>query len=365
MSRFVHVHAVAFTVALLSPSALHAQAAIAPARQLGTVTAIDERALTLTTAAGKTVSLLIGHDSVVLLLPPGSTDLKSATESSFAAISVGDRVLVNAKPGDATHVARVVLMKSAAIAARNSTQQADWLRRGTGGLVRGVNGPEIAITSGTRTLKVMTSADTIFRRYAGDSIRFEDAKPGGLEQIQPGDQMRVRGVLSEDHSSITAEEVVSGSFENLSGAVTSVDTAGGTLTLHDLVTKKTLTVKITANSDLRRLTPAAAASFALKTHAGARPSEKPPTPATGSFEAAEGTRRNAGSDLSQMMPQLPVLTVADLHPGDAVLVVASIAHGSELTAVTLLSGVEQMLSATPSGAAPITLSPWNIGAPDA
>ena len=364
MSRFVHAHVLALTMAFFSPPATYAQAAV-PARQLGTVTAIDERALTLTTAAGTSVPMLIGRDAVVLLLPPGSKDLKSATESSFAAIAIGDRVLVSAKPGDATHVARVILMKSTAIAARNSTQQADWLRRGTGGLVRGINGPEITVTSGTHTLKVMTSADTIFRRYAGDSVRFEDAKAGTFQQIQPGDQMRVRGVLSEDRSLVTAEEVVSGSFENLSGAVTSVDAAGGTITLHDLVTKKTLTVKITANSDLRRLTPAAAATFSAKTHAGAGLADKPSMPAAGSSQAAGGTGRSAGSDLSQMMPHLPVLTLADVHPGDAVLVVASLVRGSELTAVTLLSGVEQMLSATPAGAAPITLSPWNIGAPDA
>ena len=48
-------------------------------------------------------------------------------------------------------------------------------------------------------------------------MKFEDAKPGTLAQIQAGDQLRVPGTKSEDGSSILAEEMVSGSFKNLAG----------------------------------------------------------------------------------------------------------------------------------------------------
>jgi hypothetical protein len=47
------------------------------------------------------------------------------------------------------------------------------------------------------------------------------------------------------------------------------------------------------------------------------------------------------------------------------MIVASKGAGMQPTAITMLSGVEPILSASPSGAEAITLSPWNLGAPDA
>ncbi len=114
-----------------------------------------------------------------------------------------------------------------------------------------------------------TSSKTQFRRYAGDSVKFEDAKPGTLAQIQPGDQLRVLGAKSDDGSSIQAEEVVSGSFKNLAGLIATIDAAKGTLTLKDLATKKMMTVMITANSNVRTLPPQAAAMFAARAKGGA------------------------------------------------------------------------------------------------
>jgi hypothetical protein len=68
-------------------------------------------------------------------------------------------------------------------------------------------------------------------------------------------------------------------------------------------------------------------------------------------------------DLSRMLTRLPKETVADLKPKDAVMIVASPNSGADsYTGITLLSGVEALLTA-PAGAAPITLSPWSIAAP--
>ncbi len=127
----------------------------------------------------------------------------------------------------------------------------------------------VTVSAGAKKIQVQTSGSTKFRRYAGDSVKFEDTKPGTLAQIQVGDQVRVRGAKSEDGSSIQAEEVVSGSFKNLAGTVATVDAAGGALTLKDLATKRTVTVKVTANSDLRRLPAQAAAMFAARAKGGA------------------------------------------------------------------------------------------------
>jgi hypothetical protein len=68
-------------------------------------------------------------------------------------------------------------------------------------------------------------------------------------------------------------------------------------------------------------------------------------------------------DLSQMVARLPAETLADLKAGEAVMIVASEpTPGSSLvTAITVLSGVEPILTANPTGAG-MTLSPWSMGA---
>lgn len=76
-----------------------------------------------------------------------------------------------------------------------------------------------------------------------------------------------------------------------------------------------------------------------------------------------GAGRSAGADLSQMVNRLPPETIADLKVGDAVMIVASQPDpgSSNVTAVTVLSGVEPILQAAPSGSSDMTLSPWSVG----
>jgi co-chaperonin GroES (HSP10) len=358
-----------------------AAAPAAAARQLGTVTAIAGNSLTLKTDAGQEVVVSVPDGARILQLAPGSTDLKTAQTIALKDIEVGDRVLVTGKAGDSANsfaAARVILMKSSDIAQKHETEQADWQKRGTGGIVSAVDAGTgtLTVTVGAKKIAVTTSGKTQFRRYAGDSVKFEDAKPGTLAQIQPGDQLRVLGTKSEDGSSIPAEVLVSGSFKNLAGLIATIDAANGTLTLKDLTTKKTVTVTITANSNVRTLPPQAAAMFAARAKgagagAGATGGGSP-QPAgqqsAGQGETSGGGRpggagRSAGGDLSQLVSRLPNKTIADLKVGDAVMIVASQSDpvSAKVTAVTLLSGVEPILAATPSGGPAMTLSPWNLG----
>ena len=343
------------------------------ARQLGTVTAVAENSLTLKTDAGQEVVVSVSDGARILQLAPGSTDLKTAQPIALKDISAGDRVLVTGKAGDSAGsfaAARVILMKSSDIAQKHEMEQADWQKRGTGGIVSAVDAGTgtLTVAVGAKKVAVTTSNKTQFQRYAGDSVKFEDAKPGTLAQIQQGDQLRVLGTKSDDGLSIAAEVIVSGSFKNLAGLITTLDAAKGTLTLKDLATKKTVTVTVTANSNVRALPPQAAAMFAARARGGAGGSGGASPQPAGQAEASVGGRpggmgRSAGGDLSQLVSRLPNKTIADLKVGDAVMIVASQPDPSSatVTAVTLLSGVEPILAATPSGGPAMTLSPWNIG----
>ena len=67
--------------------------------------------------------------------------------------------------------------------------------------------------------------------------------------------------------------------------------------------------------------------------------------------------------LQMILSRAPAVQLTDLQKGDAVMLVAT--QGSEAaapTAITLLAGVEPILSASPKGSDTSTiLSPWNLG----
>ena len=110
-------------------------------------------------------------------------------------------------------------MKGADVKARQQQELEDWRKRGVGGLVSAVDtaGGTISVSTmamgGQKTVVVKVSQNTIVRRYAPDSVRFDDAKPGLLDEIKPGDQLRARGTRAPDGAEIAAEEIVSGAFE--------------------------------------------------------------------------------------------------------------------------------------------------------
>jgi hypothetical protein len=361
-------------------SSLLAQAPAA-SRQIGTVREVTPNKLMITTDAGQSIAVGVVDGAKILQLSPGSTDLKAAQTIKLDDIAVGDRVLVTGHQDatDAMTVSRVILMKSTDIAQKNEAEEADWQKRGTGGLVSALDpaAGTITITARSKKVAVETQSSTIYRRYADGSVKFADAVTGSLDQIKVGDQLRVRGEKSADGTSIKAEEVVTGAFENLAGTVTAVDPASQIITISDIASKKIYSIKITANSSLRALPPEAAARFAARAKGGdtaasggAAERAKPPASAVVAGEPhseARGGGGSAGGDLSQLVNRLPQGSLGDLHKGEALMIVAekSASATDSLTAITVLSGVEPIISATPKGTASMTLSPWNVnGSPE-
>jgi hypothetical protein len=355
-ARLALTAVVLFALASLSSSNLFAQAPTAApgaaTSQLGTIKAVSGNSLTMATDKGGTLMVTVADGARLVQLAVGSTDLKTAKPSELGDIAVGDRVLVTGNAGEAqdTFTARrVILMKSSDIAQMQAEQQADWKTRGVGGIVNSVDPATgtVTIASGASKIAIHTSSKTVFRRFAGDSVKYQDAKPGTLAEIQPKDQLQARGVKSADGTLMQAEEVISGSFEDLSGVLMSVDTSANTVTLKDLATKKVVTVDVTPNSNLRNLPPQMATRFAAQSNGGGR--------GTGGGGQAggdsAGMQRSAGANLSQMIGRLPTAALADLHKGDAVMIVASrpMPNSKSVTAITVLTGVDPILTANPNG----------------
>jgi len=360
--NFKHPFSLAVAAAItITASTMVAQA---PPSHLGPVTAVNVGSLTLTDAKSSTaITVTVPDTAKILVVAPGSTDLKSATPGTLADVAVGDKALVTGSAGDTGNTmtaVRVILMKGTAIAQSHQAEEAAWTQ-GVGGIVKSVDAAAgtVAVSSGGKSITVSITPHTIVRHYSGDSVRFEDAVLSKLSDIRPGDQLRVRGAKSADGTAITADEIVTGSFHNYSGLIASIDATANAITLKDLASKKTVTVGITPNSDIHRLPPQMATAIAARMKGTAASATAPG--ATPGAARPGGGAQSAGADLSRSLSRLPTETLGGLKVGDAVMIVAtsSAADASKSNAVTLLAGVDPILTAAPTGE--MTLSPWSVG----
>ncbi|HEY6447748.1 MAG TPA: hypothetical protein VIY53_14905 [Acidobacteriaceae bacterium] len=354
-------------------------------RVIGTVSAVSGNTVTVKTDAGAIVSVTVPDTAKILRSAPGSKSLSSAAKIAVTDMGAGDRVLM-AVAGDPPTASIVIVNKAADIAAMQQQEQADWQRRGVGGLVKAVDpaAGTITITPGARAVAIKTSPSTVFRRYAPDSVKFSDAQPSTLASIQPGDQLQARGDKSADGSEVTAEEVVSGSFRNIAGMIVATDASAGTFTVKDLVTKKTVSIKITPDSDMRKLDPQVAQMMAMRLKAagnggpgngkgagGAAGGQAPGPPGGQSYQGAGGGSGNGqarqgggnggGGGLARVLLRSPQIQVSDLHKGDAVMIVATSGNPDAATAIRLVAGVEPMLQASASASQNMFSSAWNLG----
>jgi hypothetical protein len=350
-------------VVLPEPTQAQAPAAApaATAPKLGTVKAVAGNVVTLVTdpPAKDTVTITVADGAKVQQLAVGSTDLKTAIPAQLSDIAVGDRVLAAGKAGDALGsftASRVILMKSSDIAEMQAAQQADWKKNGLGGIVTAVDPASgaITITSGAKKIAIDTTAKTDFKRFARDSEKYENALTGTLAQIHAGDQLQARGTKSADGSSVQAVEVISGAFLDMSGQISSVDVVAGTFSLKDLLTHKMVTVAVTPNTDIRSMPAQMATMFAARQNGGGAAAAATP----GGNAGRRGGGGGGAADLAQMIPRMPTATLSGLHKGDAVMIVASESSpgSSAATAITVLSGVDAILTANPNGGMSLSMS---------
>ena len=360
----------------------------AASRPVGTVKSISGNSLILATDAGAEITVAVEDSTRLIKTAPGQKDLTGATPIKAQDLQVGDRILVRGTPSEdfkSIAATSIIVMKKSDIEQKQAQERADWQKRGVGGLVTAVDPTAGTITisaaalGGSKSVTVHTSKTTIIRRYAPDSVKFDDAKLGTPDQIQPGDQLRARGDRSSDGNELAAVEIVSGAFRNIAGTVLSTDAAANTLTVTDLKTKKKVTVKLTSDSQFRKLPAMMAQIIAARmSGAGGNPGAGPAgnaagnsaTPPAGS--AAPGARSGGGAgggraggaqDFQQMLNRVPAATLADLQKGDALMIVATQGSGDgPVTAITMLSGVEAILAASPKGSQPMILTPWNLEA---
>src|ERR1700694_4712226 len=255
------------------PQTSEASGGSAPARHIGAIKAISGNVITLTPDSGPQIDITVQATTRIVRIAPGEKTLKNATPVQLQDLQVGDRILVAGKTSDdakAITAASIVVMKRSDVEAHKEENLQDWQKRGLGGLVKAVDpaaGTATISVTGfgvAKTIVVHTSKATVIRRYAPDSMKFDDARSSTLQEIQPGDQMRARGNRSADGTELAAEEIVTGSFRNVAGIVNSVDASAGTMNVQDLLSKKLVRIRVTPESQLHQLPPEFAQRIAVR-----------------------------------------------------------------------------------------------------
>ena len=381
MKTSFRVLAISLLMALASTAMLAQEQSF---KAVGTVQTISGNTFTLKSDAGADLTVTVQDSTRILRSEPGQKSLKEATAIQFSELQAGDRTIASGKAADdgkSIAATTVVVMKKGDIASKQAKEREDWQRRSVGGLVSAVDAANSTVTISTmasgqkKDIAVHVAPETVVRRYAADSVKFDDAKKSSLAEIKPGDQLRARGERNADGTDVKAEEIVSGRFRNVAGTVQSVDKAKNEVTVMDLATKKPVTVTIAGDSQMRKLPEMMAQRIAMRLKgtptgdapAGGAAAGTPQAPAGSATPGSRGgpaAGRGGGGDmLQQILNRAPAVQLADLQKGDAVMVVATEGSSSSIpTAITLLAGVEPILSATAKGGDTSTiLSPWNLG----
>ncbi len=366
----------------------------------------DGKKITVKPDTGSPTDVLLDENTSFMLVPPGEKDLRKATRIEAKDVKPGDRVYARSRKGegqDQTPAVSVFVMSQADVAQHQEKSRAEWQRRGAAGKITAVDPAAKTVTiavqaaGGAKDLVIATDDKTTFRRYAPDSVKFSDAVSSNFGALAVGNNVRVLGNKNADGTTLHAEELVSGSFRNLAGTVISVDAAANEIKISDLQTKKPVTVKVNADTNLRKLAPEMAMMIARTraaapgtarapgatgpagapqsqpkgqggpdSHPGFNGPAGPPagTPAGSASGAAPGVAGDrpgsAGAgpgsggagrmDMNQMLERAPQFTLADLKPGDALIVSsANAADASRANAIAVVAGVETILAATPSG----------------
>lgn len=350
------------------------------AKAVGDVTQVQPGHLTLHTAKGDVQVTL--PDGVRVLR--GSQDLKTTTPISASDISLGDRAVVLghlAEDQQTIEAARVVVMTRAEISGVHEAEVRDWQTRGIEGVVKALDPANMTVTIAvpnrpptpgnlTHPVVVTTSPKTALLRYAPDSVKFADAKPTDFSGIKVGDQLRALGTKSEDGTHYAADKVVFGTFYNIGATVLSVDPQANTLTVKNLTTNKPVVVHANADCKMHELPPFLAQTIARLTTGGPNGGQGSQASGAGGAGApggggpggggGGGMHRGGMGDLSQMLGNMPTITLNDLKRGEPVVIFSSEgANPSEVTAIFILTGVEPILAAQPKGGG-LNLGAWNL-----
>jgi antitoxin (DNA-binding transcriptional repressor) of toxin-antitoxin stability system len=328
---------------------------------MGTVSELksDTRQVIVTTAAGNAVTVTLSDRTVYMRIPPGEKTKDKFIKINPTDFGVGDSVFARGRMTEdrkSMPALEFYVMSKGDIAEKRERERDEWRKRGIAGTVSAVNAGTKEITIDARTAEgskpvvITTTADTKFRRYAPDSVRFNDAKPSAIAELKPGDQLRAVGNKSTDGARFSADEIVTGSFQTIGGAITEVNAEKQEIKINDLHSKQAVTIVVSKDSQMKRLT-AELLTALTPPKPGAPANATPPAKGSG--------------DLQEMFDQLPAVTLQELKPGESILISSTKgADPARVMAIAVVSGVGPLLQNNQGGRpAAVSLGAMSLGGP--
>jgi hypothetical protein len=311
-------------------------------------------------------------------VPPENPILKAAVAATITDVLVGDKLMVTGVFGDdkkSLPARAVYIMSKSDIAQKQAKETERWATRGITGRVTAVNTSAGQITIDVRGMMNSTSvvvspkSEIIYKRYAPNSVRYDEAKESSIADIKVGDMLRAVGDRGADNITFTAEEVLTGAFQTVAGTVKSIDAEKGEIVVTDMATEKDSIIKVTASSQLKRFPEDMATRMAgssgggiapggpggqggIRPAGGGRPGGQPGAggqPGQGGQPGPGGMRTGGGAGrngIDDMFERLPAIGVSDLKVGDVIAVSSSKGNdASSVTAIKLVAGVEPFVKA--------------------
>lgn len=303
----------------------------------------DTRQVIVTTTAGSQVTVTLSDRTVFMRIPPGEKTKDKFIPIAPTDFTLGDSVFARGRMSEDRKTMPALefyVMSKGDIAEKRERERGEWSKRGIAGTISAVNAETKEITVDARTAEgpkpivIATNTDTKFRRYAPDSVRFDDAKAGTFADLKVGDQLRALGAADGAH--FTPEEIVTGSFQTISGTITEVDAEKKEIKIKDLQSQQPVTIALSKDSSMRRLTPEMVAALS-----------------------------KGSSDLQEKFDQLPTFTLPELKPGDSILISSTKgADPARVTAIAVVSGVGPLLQNTQTRrATAVQLGAMSLGGP--
>lgn len=246
---------------------------------------------------------------------------------------------MNADPATAS-ARRLIVMSAKAITKHDESDRTAWTTHGVSGIVVAKTGDDLTLRlrsiQGETQAHVLVSSVTGFRKYAADSVKFADAKPSSLADVQVGDQLRARGDKSADGLKVTADQIVFGTFVTKAGTITAVDSEHNSLAIKELNTNVPFNVKLSADSQLKQMP-----NFAAMGGGGGLPVGGPPNGGPPSGPPMMGGKP---PDLAQMVERMPTVKLDALKVGDTIVMSSTKgAVDNEYTAIILLDNAEMLI----------------------
>lgn len=334
--------------------------AITPLSVMGVVTSFttETQLVVVTTATGNQVNVQLNAQTEYMRIPPGEKTKDKFIKIAPTDFAVGDMVFARGRMSQDQRnlpAREFYVMSKGDIAQKRDREREEWRTRGISGTINALNAEAKEITldartpEGTKAIVVATTANTKFRRYAPNSIRFGDATTSSFSDLKVGDQLRGLGTRNAEGTRFTPDEIVSGAFQTIGGAITEINVEAKEVKISDVQSKQVVAVSVGKDTSMRRLTPEMLAALT------------PPKPGT----TATPTPVKGSGDLQEMFDQLPALTLAELKVGDSILVSSS--KGSEparVTAIAVVGGVGPLLQGSQSGRSQaVALGAMSLGGP--